>query len=159
MQIARAAIGIEQSRVLAHDRQIFVDQQTLINNVDFKVANSQPAVAKFELIRRSDYRRTTLRLEIFAKQLELFLGRHSLEIDYRDLRRPIRFADREIPGGNPAVLSTSTVALQVSAAGTFGKPFHHRQLLKNFVGRIRVSNSRRTLSVQFDKTVGFVGQK
>ena len=39
------------------------------------------------------------------------------------------------------------------------KLLHHRQLRKNFVSGVNVSDAGRTLAVELDKTVGVIGKK
>src|SRR5437016_9016945 len=89
------AICIEQRGMLSHDWKILIDEQPLIDYVDFKIANAQTAIAEFQFVRRSDDRRMALSFKILAEQFELFLRRHAFQIDDRDLRRTFRFATQK----------------------------------------------------------------
>ena len=141
---------------MLHDRQIFIDEQPLVNDVDFKIANPQTIVRKFEFVGRGDDRRIALRFKVFAKQFELFLGRHSLEVDDGDVRRAFRLApqkflvavNQDFEHQGPAIESAQLISLR--------ETLHHRKLLEDFEGSVCVSNSRRTLSVQLDEAVGLV---
>ena len=44
-------IRIKQGRVLVHDREIFIDQQALVNNIYLKITNPQLVIAEFKFIR------------------------------------------------------------------------------------------------------------
>src|SRR4030095_15678353 len=90
------AIRVEQGGILVHDRQVLVDQESLVNNVDFKIPRAQTAISELELVRRSDNRRISFRLEILAKQLKLVLRGHPLQIDDGDLRRAVRLSSEKL---------------------------------------------------------------
>src|SRR5947209_9667685 len=89
-----SAVGVKQCRVIRHDGQVFIDQQTLVNDIYLEVAGAQAAVAKLELIRRCNYRRISPRLKKFAKQLELLLRTHPFQIDDRDPRLMVRTSSK-----------------------------------------------------------------
>src|SRR6266480_3904616 len=86
------AIGIQQCRVVRHDWQILVDEQTFINNIDFKTAGSQTIVFVFEFLRRADYCWITFLFKELFKKLKLLLSWHSGKINYCYRRRTLRLA-------------------------------------------------------------------
>jgi hypothetical protein len=74
-------VGVEQLYVRMIG--VFVDQQTLIDNVDFKVTNSQlPSRNRVYPEGLSKDNPATRNIHETARTL---LGRYSFEIDYRDL--------------------------------------------------------------------------
>ena len=149
-------VCIEQRRLLVHDRKIFIDQQTLVNDIYFKITNPQSVIAEFEFIRRSNNRRVALRFKIFAEQLELLLGRHAPEIDDGNLRRAIWFAteklfitiDQDFQHQRPPFEAANVVRLR--------KTLHHRKPFKDLVGGVGVGNSGRALAIQFDEAVRLI---
>src|SRR6185369_8286804 len=69
------AIRIQQRRRLAHDRQVFVDEKSLVNDVDLLTTDAQAIVAKLELLRRADNCRVSRLLKEVAEKLKLLDGR------------------------------------------------------------------------------------
>src|SRR5207248_8019624 len=84
------AIRIKQRRIIFDDRQVFIDEQTLIDDVDLKLARAQPPASKLQLFGRTHARRIALALEVFAEQFKLFLRRQVFEINDGDLRCALR---------------------------------------------------------------------
>src|SRR5438045_5004026 len=80
-------ISIEERGLFLHDRQILVDEQPLIDNVDLEVGAAQTPARELQLFGRTDARRIALALEVFAEQFKLFLRRQPFEIDDGNVRR------------------------------------------------------------------------
>src|SRR5207247_8906828 len=53
-------ISIEQSGMRSDNWEILIDEQPLVNNIYFKIANAQTAIAELKFVRRSDDRRMAL---------------------------------------------------------------------------------------------------
>src|SRR5215213_2498841 len=81
------AVGIQQGRIVAHDRQVLVHQQALVNDVDLQARNAETVVAEFKFLWRADYRWIAGLLEEISEQFKLADCRHSRQIDNRDPRR------------------------------------------------------------------------
>ena len=47
-------ISIEQSGMRSDNWEILIDEQPLVNNIYFKIANAQTAIAELKFVRRSD---------------------------------------------------------------------------------------------------------
>src|SRR5205807_441774 len=153
------AICIEQGGMLSHKRQILINQKPLVNNIYFKIAKAQTAVAEFKFVRRSDDRRMALSFKILAEQFELFLRRHAFQIDDRDLRRTFRFPAQEFLVAVDENRKHQAPPLESPQVVFFGKAFHHRQLCKNLERRISIRNAGGALAVQLDKAIGIVSEK
>src|SRR5690606_9623691 len=66
-------IGVGKRGKLVDDRQIFVDQQTLVHDVDRYSVAIKPSVVEFKLVGRTNDGRVAGIFEIFFEKLELFL--------------------------------------------------------------------------------------
>src|SRR5207249_2910213 len=145
--------------MLAHNRQIFIDQKSLVNNVDFKLANVQTTVAEFKLVRRSDNRRIPFSFKILAKEFKLFLRGHALKIDNRDTGRAICLPTEELLVAIEQHLQHQRSPFESPHAVPLRKGFHYGQFLEDLESSIRVSYSGGAFAIQLDKGIGFIGQK
>src|SRR6059036_2669253 len=145
--------------MLAHNRQIFIDQKSLVNNVDFKLANVQTTVAEFKLLRRSDNRPIPFSFKILAKEFKLFLRGHALKINNRDTGRAICLPAEELLVAIEQQFQHQRPSLKPAQVILRREGFHYRKLLEDFEGSIRIRYSGGAFAIQLDKGIGFIGQK
>src|ERR1051325_6290044 len=152
-----SAVGVQQRGKFPDDRQILVDQQTLVHDVDLKLTDAQNSTVKLQLVRRANQRRITLAFKELFEQLKLLLRRQSLQIHDRDLRNRVwRTAqklfvrvEQNLEHGAPAIKRANVVS--------FTEFLHHRQPGKNLVRCIDVCDARGTFAIELDEAVRRAG--
>src|SRR5436189_1904062 len=90
-----SAIRVEQRRKLIHYRQVFINQQPLIYNIDLYTAQVKTLPIKLDIFRRADHSVIPSRFEIVAEKLKLLHGRQIFKVDDRNKRFAISFAAAE----------------------------------------------------------------
>ena len=150
------AVGFEQRRVLAHDGQVLVDEQTLVDNVDSEVAASEPSPVELQLVRRADGRGVAARLEVLAEEFKLLLRREPLQIHDGDGGRRGRARAGELAVGFEQRLEHLRPAREGAQGVALGEAAHDGEGGEDFVGGVGVGDAGRALAVQLDEAVGFV---
>src|SRR5207249_3833408 len=70
-----STISLQQRGIQLDDRLVLVNEQPLVNDVNFEFTDAQTIALKLQLVRRANDRRVTFTLEELLEQLKLFLRR------------------------------------------------------------------------------------